>query len=243
MLTSNPNKSFPVLATVVAFVAIVIMLALGFWQLDRKAEKDIRLANIEDAKQSHSISMDEAFSDIENYQDFTVVAQGRPQTSFFYIDNKLLEGRAGFHVLVPYSTSQGILMVNLGWIPAIGQRGTLPDFELPALTEIEGIVYLPLHNSFIKETNKAYGQFPVLLQQVDLQEIGLHLGQAVLPATLRLLPDNSAFMRQWQAVTMSPDKHLGYAVQWFGLAIAGLTVYLLSLLKRLQDKPSAPKGE
>jgi cytochrome oxidase assembly protein ShyY1 len=35
---------------------------------------------------------------------------------------------------------------------------------------------------------------------------------------------------------MSPDKHLGYAVQWFGLGIAALTIYLLSLMKLFNTK-------
>ncbi|MFT6268127.1 MAG: cytochrome oxidase assembly protein ShyY1 [Alphaproteobacteria bacterium] len=243
MLITNPRKRFPYIATLVAFVAIVIMLGLGFWQLERKAEKDIRLANIDVANQSTYIGLAEAFSDIQSYQDYTVLAEGKPLDTHFYIDNKLLEGRPGFHVLVPYETSEGILILNLGWIPSTGVRTQPPELTIPALTEIEGIVHLPLKNSFIRETNMAYGKFPVLLQQVDLDEIGLHLGSKVLPATVRLLPDGSDFVRQWESVTMSPDKHLGYAVQWFGLAIAGLTVYLLSMLKRMQGPSPINKNE
>jgi surfeit locus 1 family protein len=243
MLTTNSTRRFPYIATLVAFVAVVIMLCLGFWQLERKAEKDIRLANIYEAKQSSDISLAEAFSDIENYQDYIVIAKGKALNTLFYVDNKLVNGRAGFHVLVPYETSEGILMLNLGWIPSTGVRASLPDFTIPALTEIKGIVHLPLKNSFIRETNTAYGEFPALLQQFDLAEISQHLDKEVLPATLRLLPDRSDFVREWKAVVMSPDKHLGYAVQWFGLAIAGLTVYLLSMLKRFQGPSPMNKNE
>lgn len=228
------KKGFPYIATIVAFVAIVIMLSLGFWQLERKAQKDERLENIKKASQSDGLSIEQAFSDISAFQDYTVTFSGSALHKFFYIDNKLFDGRAGFHVLLPYTSSKGIVMVNLGWIPASGARGELPPFSMPNMNPISGTIYLPTNNAFIKETNNTYGDFPVLLQQVDLNEMSLHLGEKVLPAVVRLRAENSEFVRQWQAVSMSPDKHLGYAVQWFGLAVAALTVYLLSLLKWLQ---------
>lgn len=232
MVTDMPSNRLPYVATLVAFLAIVIMLTLGFWQLERKAEKDLRLSNIEQASQSESLSIEEAFNDLEVYQDYSVTFVGTAQNKHIYIDNKLHDGRAGFHVLVPYSSDIGTVMVNLGWIPSTGARGDLPSFVLAPMDIVSGVIHLPLQNSFIRETNNTYGEFPVLLQQVDLDEISLHLGEQVLPATIRLLPDDSQFARQWQAVAMSPDKHLGYAVQWFGLAVAALTVYLLSMLKR-----------
>ena len=117
------------------------------------------------------------------------------------------------------------------------------NFVMPELPALKGVVYLPVKNSLINETNHSYGQFPVLLQQVDLDEISLHLNEEVLPGTLRLLPDESFFVREWQAVTMSPEKHLGYAIQWFGLAIAALTVYLLSMLKWLKGPSPTSSNE
>lgn len=234
MIVGKQASRFPYVATLVAFLAIVIMLGLGIWQLERKVEKEERLANIEIAKQSANIDIAEAFGDTQAYQDYIVSVKGKAIEKYFYIDNKLLEGRTGFHILVPYDTSSGVVMLNLGWLPATGLRSDLPTFQLPSLDMAQGVLYLPLNNRLISETNDQYGEFPALLQQVDLNEISKHLGLDVLPAVLRLVPDKSAFVREWQAVVMSPDKHLGYAVQWFGLAIAALTVYLLSMVKWLQ---------
>lgn len=234
MSSAKTNTRFPYIATLVAFLAIVIMLGLGFWQLDRKAQKEARLANVEVAKQSGDITLAEAFSNPLNYQDYMVNAEGTLVNKYFYIDNKLVDSKPGFHVLVPFNTHLGVVMLNLGWLPATGVRSDLPSFELPVLNDIQGLLYLPLNNSLISETNNQYGQYPVLLQQVDLTEISKHLSLDILPGVLRLLPDDSEFVREWKAVTMSPDKHLGYAVQWFGLGIAALTVYLLSMLKWLQ---------
>lgn len=234
MSSDASSTRFPYVATLVAFIAIVIMLGLGFWQLDRKAQKEARLASVEIAKLSANIDLPQAFSDPLNYQDYIVSAGGIVIDKYFYIDNKLVNSKPGFHVLVPFSTDYGVVMLNLGWLSATGVRSDLPRFDLPPMNNIEGLLYLPVNNSLITETNTQYGKYPVLLQQVDLDEISKHLNIDILPGVIRLLPSDSEFVREWQAVTMSPDKHLGYAVQWIGLAIAALTVYLLSMLKWLQ---------
>jgi cytochrome oxidase assembly protein ShyY1 len=233
MSVDKPTMRFPYIATVIAFLAIVIMLGLGFWQLDRKVEKDERLASIENAKQSANIDMETAFGDVQAFQDFIVSANGQAIEKYFYIDNKLLDGRVGFHVLVPYKTDSGVVMLNLGWLPATGLRSNMPTFKKPSLESVQGILYLPQLNSLVSETNSSYGEFPVLLQQVDLAEINKHLKLDVLPAVLRLVSEQTEFKREWKAVIMSPNKHLAYAVQWFGLAIAALTIYLLSMVKWL----------
>lgn len=239
MHTQSTKPNFPYIATLVAFSAVVIMLILGFWQLDRKAEKEARLAHIESAQGQQSLALQTVLSDPVAYQDFQAHTTGQFANRLFYIDNKLQAGQAGFYVLAPLKTNYGVLMVNLGWVPAKHVRGTLPQISFPytqtELSSIEGIVYIPTHNRLISETNNEIGHFPVLLQQVDLNEIAKHLSTPVLPFVLRLLPEEgSNFVRQWDIITMAPEKHLAYAVQWFGLAVAGLTIYLLSLLKRMQ---------
>lgn len=241
MNTDKPvvKPPFPVIATIIAFMAVVIMVGLGFWQLERKVEKEQRLLHIENAQQQQSIALSQVVDSPNKYQDFTAMAKGRLQNKAFYIDNKIRNGVAGFHVLLPLQTDLGTLMVNLGWLAGTGVRNELPGFslhkEFNVTTTLSGVVYLPLDNRLIKETNMDYGRFPAMLQQVDLDEIEQHLEGSLLPFVLRLVPnDNSSFVRDWEVITMSPDKHLGYAIQWFGLAIAGLTIYLLSLVKRMQ---------
>jgi len=230
-MNQTKKSTFPYLATIIALIAIVIMIGLGFWQLDRKHEKEMRLDNIKKAAESGEMAIEDISKDLVNYQDYQVRLSGKQTQQFFFIDNMLKDGQAGYHVLLPYQTNVGVVMVNLGWLPSTGIRSELPKLSINLPNSLQGIVYIPTDNTLVKETNQNYGSFPVLLQQIDLQEIEKHLGLDVLPVTIRLLADQSEFVREWQKVTMSPEKHLGYAIQWFGLAIAALTVYLLSLLK------------
>lgn len=43
------NRRWPIFATIIALAAIATMIGLGFWQLQRKAEKDALLARFESA--------------------------------------------------------------------------------------------------------------------------------------------------------------------------------------------------
>jgi surfeit locus 1 family protein len=49
--------------------------------------------------------------------------------------------------------------------------------------------------------------------------------------------DEHGFLREWQPVyTVSPDKHLAYAMQWFTLALVLLLIYIGVNSKRISDK-------
>ena len=235
MPSSKNSQTFPYIACVLAFIAIAIMIGLGIWQLDRKAEKDARLDQIQQAQAQDNVDITKVAEEPYLYEDFIVSAKGNANNQIFFIDNKIVSGKPGYHVLVPLQTNQGLVMLNLGWVSSTGSREVLPKVKIPMLSEIQGVLYIPTLNKIITETNSRYGQFPVLLQQVDLEEIKKHIGKPLLPFVLRLTESapqsESNFIRDWQVVTMSPEKHLGYAIQWFGLAIAALTVFLLTMLK------------
>ncbi|MBF7074424.1 SURF1 family protein [Glaciecola sp. MH2013] len=162
--------------------------------------------------------------------------------------------------------NETFILVNLGWIQGVGPRGSrskLPSLSaselellsspvdiprpthgidhLPESVLIAGVVKYPSNNKMVSETNTRYGIFPAVLQQLNMAEVERHLGihseQKLLPYIVNINPNpESSFVRDWQPVVMAPEKHLGYAVQWFGLGIAALTIYLLSVLKLLHSK-------
>ncbi len=253
-------RKLPLLPTIITLLSVVIMFGLGFWQLERKAEKDERLSQIQERRSSQPFSLSELMdkyssTDPEkaNIQDFPVRFKGTGNIEqLFFIDNKIVESRTGYQIVAPILTSTGdILLVNLGWLRGNGIRGDLPSIPNNLILKFEqhnrnyeGSINYPSHNKMITETNTQYGNFPALLQQIDLSQIESHLRQSSMlpeatlyPFIVNLAPDSeSEFVRNWQAVVMSPEKHLGYAAQWFGLGIAALTIYLLSLMKQLQTK-------
>ncbi|WP_371194308.1 SURF1 family protein [Glaciecola sp. SC05] len=236
MLFRSANK-LSILFTLIAIACIVIMFFLGFWQLDRKYQKEDRLAQIEQRKAANPMLVQEVADNPEDFVDFPLLVTGNPSNQTFFVDNRLKNGMAGYEVLIPVETNYGAVLINLGWVPGTGSRAELPTVTLPNSNEFEGVLYVPSDNVMISETNFNYGSFPVLIQQIDFDEIAKHLGKEVLPFTVRLSPDqNLDFLREWQVVVMEPERHLGYAIQWFGLGIAALTIFLLTILKSMQGR-------
>lgn len=264
-------RKLPLLPTIVTLLCVVIMFGLGIWQLERKAQKDVRLMQIEERQSSRPYKLEELSlkrsvninnSDINNntsytknldIQDVPLSFVGTAQMeNLFFIDNKIVSGKTGYQVVIPVATlDNDIILANLGWLRGSGLRGQLPsvsDKLKDELTErsmqFTGVVSFPSINPMVSETNRAFGQFPALLQQTDMVQMKQHLNAAGLlrqgklyPFIVNLTPEESSeFVRNWQPVVMSPEKHLGYAVQWFGLGIAALTIYILSLMKLFQTK-------
>jgi len=57
---------------------------------------------------------------------------------------------------------------------------------------------------------------------------------------LLLDPDAAdGFARAWQPQVMTPEKHIAYAVQWFGLAIALFIIYIVVNLKKVSVEEGA----
>ena len=72
---------------------------------------------------------------------------------------------------------------------------------------------------FLDILNKEYG--------IVLNDIETQTGYALWPYILYLQDGSEALLEtHWRMVQMGPEKHLGYAVQWFGLALTLVILYL-----------------
>ena len=228
----------PFIATLVTFVCVVIMFALGNWQLQRAEQKSARLLAVEQAAQTAQVDLQQVIrSDIDNMLDMPVNFEGSVDAEhFFLLDNKIHKGRVGYQVLAPMQTDSGTVMTNFGWVAGTGSRDILPSMKIDTeKARYAGVISLPLDNIMVKETAVVDGDWPKVLQQTDLKVIQQHYNKQVLPFVVLLTADeNSAFVRDWQPVVMAPEKHLAYAVQWFLLAFAALVIFVIAQRNKLK---------
>ncbi len=213
--------------------SVAAMCALGLWQLERMGEKQQRLASIAQKQANGRLSLIEALAHTEP-RDLNVYFQGVINAEqLLLLDNQINNQRVGYAVLVPVSTNAGQLLVNFGWIPSPDLTRTLPDISInPATDTFVGVITAPGINPLIKETNKNVSAFPALIQQIDYQALSQRLGYQLLPYVIQLTSDDPNFVREFQPVVMSPEKHLGYAVQWFGLAIAAAAIGVFAIKQK-----------
>lgn len=230
----------PFVATLVTFVCVVIMFALGNWQLQRAEQKTVRLLAIEQAAETEQVDLQQVSNGkIEQLLDMPVNFEGTADAEhFFLLDNKIHKGRVGYQVLVPMQTYSGTVMTNFGWVAATSSRDILPNIQINNKEmRYAGVLSLPLDNIMVKETAVVDGDWPKVLQQTDLDIIQQHYKKQILPFVVLLTAEeHSFFIRDWQPVVMAPEKHIAYAAQWFLLAFAGLVVFIIAQRNKLKRK-------
>lgn len=152
------------------------------------------------------------------------------------LDNQVRDGQVGYDVLTPFRAQgvPGVILVDRGWLARGGLRSDVPEWQTPhgAVTLI-GYMHLPADIPFVSgEVTESFHDLWVV-PEINTSLLGQHLGMPMQARVLRLAPESAhGFRRDWPVVVMSPQRHYGYAVQWFGLATALLWIFVLAGLRR-----------
>ena len=93
--------------------------------------------------------------------------------------------------------------------------------------------------SFQLQADQPGNAWPQLLTRVDAAALWRQLGRAGWPYELRLLPGPAAYQADWAVVAMGPEKHLGYAVQWFALAVALACLFIYFGIRNAKEQSDA----
>ncbi len=209
-----------------------LLFSLGQWQLEREQEKIQLQSEFDNRALAAEINIDEVERTREDLAFLKVKARGEFQNEqIFLLDNKIYEGRVGYELINPFLTTNGtILLINRGWIALGESREQLPEVNLlEASVEIQGTIYVPLEEPFllssIEETQHASG--PIVIQSIDIEFLQEQLEKEVFPYTIRLASGSPGLEQaNWQTVNMAPEKHRGYAVQWFAMLFALIAMYI-----------------
>ena len=103
----------------------------------------------------------------------------------------------------------------------------IPPVESNRL-EIFGTIYRPESTPVVLAPEIIdFESFPVIVQQVDAKILSNRLKKNIYPHIVRLNKgEEGALPRFWPDTVMPPEKHRGYAVQWFTMALAVVIAWL-----------------
>ena len=223
--------------TLALFILALIFMRLGIWQADRKAEKQMLFEQFENAP---VLSLEEALRQQKRFA--RVEARGRYDPDrHILLDNKIFNGRAGVHVLTPFSLENGTqILVNRGWLPLAADRRSLPAVPTDGRERIvRGIFNRPstggqrLGEADIVKRD----DWPQLITYLDMNSVGEALDTTLEPWLVQLDADDASGFedRQWQAAVMTPEVHGAYALQWFALAAAALVIWIILGIRRARS--------
>ncbi len=234
------------LPAMVVLLMLALLLSAGFWQLRRAEEK--RTIAVEQAYRGdqQTLSLEPglvASASLEQLRHRRARAAGYYRGDIQYLlDNRIQKHAAGYHVLTPFRLqgSDVHLLVNRGWLPVGPDRGRLPAITVSDKAMVqEGLIVAPPAPGLVLGASGYDGDgWPRVVQRVNLGRIQEQLGRPLLPLVLRLSPaSDHGYGRDWQVRTgLTPERHLGYAVQWFALAVALLGLCVWVAVKRVREE-------
>ena len=223
-----------------------VLLRLGFWQLERAEQKRTIQQMLVQQQALPSQSVAKLHQEVEAGTPVLyrrVHARGGFDAErYWLIENRVFQGQTGYHVVVPFTTSEGqVLLVNRGWVAGNAYREDLPNLIQPAAElSIKGVLTQPSSNVLLQGEDTKGIAWPRVSLQADIEAYSEALDVELFSYMLQLNADDpSALTVDWRPANVSETKHLGYAYQWFAMSLALLilTVFANSNLGELLRKP------
>lgn len=220
--------------TLVTLALLPVIVGLGFWQLDRATQKAELQAEYDARGQGAELRIGMSLQPAEALRFYRVVAKGRYDDRHqLLIDNRVHQGRVGYHVITPLKIEGGEtrVLVNRGWVALGPDREQLPVIETPSgVQEITGVAMVPVERVFtLGKPGPVSGEWERVWQTLDMVRFKAAVNYPLQPVVVLLDPKSSAggFVRAWSRLDAGIATHKAYAFQWFALAIALLTLYLV----------------
>ena len=221
-------NSFKSKILILAIIFVPITRSLGFWQLDRAQEKKEIIANYDKLLTSEPISLNTK-STYKNWQPVTTM--GRFKDTVIFEDNAILSGRAGFKIYHLFENGDGsYVFVHRGFIERNMIKNNLPLIDTPkGKQSLKGSILIKQDNSFVQDIEESDAR---IIQEFDIERLinkfPILKDRYLHPFLFNLdIRDKNKFLAIEKPVNMAASKHIGYAIQWFGLCIALiiLTIY------------------
>jgi surfeit locus 1 family protein len=242
-----------ILPTLLVVVASIVMVRLGFWQLDRLAQRRVFNARVLAWIDAEPLTLNAdalGGEDLPNMEYRLVEVRG----SYDYDQQIALrlqqfESQAGIHLITPLHIegTNVFVLVDRGWIPL----GKADQVGWSAFDEDDKVVTItarmrragegPDFGSLVDPTLSPDQDRLLLWYSIDPRRVAAQSGLPILENVyLQQLPedtDQTLPFAQAPAVEISEGPHLGYAFQWFAFAAILLTGYPIYLLRRADAVP------
>lgn len=224
--------------TIAAIAGVALVVALGYWQLGRAAEKQALQDRFAERSREPPLKLGAHEIRPQDVALRRVEARGTFEPAHMvYLDNRIYNGVPGYHVLVPLkiSGSSRHVLVNRGWIAANRDRSTVPPVQSPqGEVAVRGIATVPTGRYLELSPEVVDGS---VWQNLALARYREATGLDVHPVlVLQDAAPGDGMVRDWPAPDYGRNTHLAYAFQWFALAVAILVYYLVTNVRR---KPAA----
>ena len=239
--------------TLAAIAAVVVFVAAGQWQQRRMHEKEVLRAEFDAATAVAPLDLAAKTERTDwnalRYRKVTASGEYDARRQIL-VDNRVHDGRAGYHVITPLVLTDGrLVLVNRGWAPQGASRAALPQVLPPAgPVTVQGRIAIPRASAFEPAKDSTSGATSgsmsgFVWQSIDVARFSAATGMAVLPVVIEAVDTPAApalgdgLVRDWLAPDFGVEKHEIYMVQWYALAVLAIVLWATLNLRRSKPSP------
>jgi len=231
----NLGKSHLIL-TVLALIALAILISLGNWQMRRLAWKEGLISTIAMRAEAEPVPLEEALDrwrvdgEIEYLPVHVAGTFHHDKEQYYYAPST--EG-PGWNVYTPLETEDGkVVFINRGFVAdAVKDPATRPQGQLPGIVGLVGLARAAPKekpNSFVPDNDVAGNAYywPSLAEMATAAGYDPN-AETLVPFFLdaKATEIRGGWPRGGTTRVELPNKHLGYAITWYGLALTLVGVY------------------
>lgn len=229
-----------------ALCGAALTARLGWWQLDRAAQKTALQQALEQRRAlpplpQAALAQDPADAAQQHHR--SIELQGRwLDEATVYLENRQMDGRPGFFVLTPLLLAEGgAVLVQRGWQPRdlLDRTRVVPPPVIEGAVRLQGRIAPPPARLYDFDPEAA----GPIRQNLDLDAYAREWRVALRPLSVlqeqaALAADDGAelpsdgLLRNWPAPASGVHKHHGYAFQWFALSALIVCLYVWFQLLR-----------
>ncbi|MFV3127905.1 SURF1 family protein [Niveispirillum sp. KHB5.9] len=233
------------LPSIAALVALLILVGLGTWQMDRLAWKNDLIARIDAGLAADPVDLPAAIDHPADWEYRRVRVTGRfLHERETYIGPRLYAGpdgrqQQGVHVLTPLvrDDGAGMVLIDRGWVP-LDRRDPAgrAEGQLDGSVTITAIARVPQDRAFMQPDNDPATRTFFWLDMPALAAIaGVdRLGPLVLQVDAT--PNPGGLPIGGRTIVALKNDHLSYALTWYGLALTLVGVFIAASFRR-QETP------
>ncbi|MGE0118941.1 MAG: SURF1 family protein [Dongiaceae bacterium] len=228
--------------TMFTLPALVVLLGLATWQLERLQWKEGLIAERTARTTAAPIGLPvpgallspEALADLDYRR---ARAAGRfLHDREMYLAARTMQGSVGYQVVTPLEQADGsFVLVNRGWVPDDRKDpAARPDGQVTGTVAVEGAIRIPGRQHWLQPDNEPAKN---LWFWSDLAAMAGHAripSDRLVPVFLEAgaAPNPGGLPIGGQTRVNLPNDHLQYAITWFALAIGLAVIYVVYHLRR-----------
>lgn len=268
---AHPHTFYRTLfALVLLGATAMVCLSLGYWQLDRAAQRDAIRTAIDTGRSQPPLHLraGTAATELVPWRPAQATGQWRPELTVL-LENRNYQGRPGYWVATPLvleDSSQTAVTVLRGWLPRQASTGQARP-ALPDIPPVQGRATIP--GELLERVPRLFelwswsgqdvSQLPAampassggtpVVQNLPLSDYAAATGLKFMPVVLaQTAPaidssnpvSGAPLVREWPEPSLDSDKNRGYALQWFGFSAIAAIAWIVVLWRAIRRRIKAP---